>query len=298
VRRAVELGVHPLRHRRDLRFRGAASGSSGAAIGEDRGPRSSWRTKIFPVLPVAPVVEQRAVAQREPARRQPARPVPGAPAQPGGQGRPRSCAGMRALQRVGLVGRGRRQQLLAGTAGRAARGRPLGARVLSNQCPVQAWSTRSPRAGTCSRSPNRPATLVIAYSPLAQGLLSGRYDREPPPGQPASGPANPLVPAGEPRPGGRPDSRPLREGGGTRTAATPAPGSPWPGSSAGPAGWLAIPGGLQRRPAGEATWAARRHRHLTEDEEGGPCTRRPSGSARSPGPAVIPRLLRSPPSRR
>jgi aryl-alcohol dehydrogenase-like predicted oxidoreductase len=81
--------------------------------------------------------------------------------------------GMRALQRVGLVGE-------VGVSNysldrwRAAE-QALGSRVLSNQV----------RYNLVDRSPERDLLpfaestghLVIAYSPLAQGLLSGKYDR-------------------------------------------------------------------------------------------------------------------------
>jgi aryl-alcohol dehydrogenase-like predicted oxidoreductase len=82
--------------------------------------------------------------------------------------------GMRALQRVGLVGE-------VGVSNyslerwRAAE-EALGSRVLSNQV----------RYSLADRSPERDLLpfaestghMVIAYSPLAQGLLSGRYDRD------------------------------------------------------------------------------------------------------------------------
>ena len=82
--------------------------------------------------------------------------------------------GMRALQRVGLVGE-------VGVSNysldrwRAAE-QALGSRVLSNQV----------RYSLVDRSPERDLLpfaastghVVIAYSPLAQGLLSGRYHRD------------------------------------------------------------------------------------------------------------------------
>jgi aryl-alcohol dehydrogenase-like predicted oxidoreductase len=82
--------------------------------------------------------------------------------------------GMRALQRIGLVGE-------VGVSNyslrrwRAAED-ALGGRVLSNQV----------RYNLVDRSPEREllpyaasnGRLVIAYSPLAQGLLSGRYQRD------------------------------------------------------------------------------------------------------------------------
>jgi aryl-alcohol dehydrogenase-like predicted oxidoreductase len=93
---------------------------------------------------------------------------------------------MLALQRVGLVGEVGVSNYSLGRwqAAEAA----LGSRVLTNQV----------RYSLVSRSPEREllpfaeshGRIVIAYSPLAQGLLSGRYDR-------ASRPAN-RVRAGNP----------------------------------------------------------------------------------------------------
>jgi aryl-alcohol dehydrogenase-like predicted oxidoreductase len=132
----------------------------GQALGEDR-ERVFLATKILPVLPVAPVVEQRAVASadRLGARRLDLYQVH----QPNPLVRDGTIMrGMRALQRVGLVGE-------VGVSNyslqrwRAAED-ALGSRVLSNQVCYS----------LVARSPER---VVLAYSPLAQGLLSGRYDQ-------------------------------------------------------------------------------------------------------------------------
>ena len=94
--------------------------------------------------------------------------------------------GMSALRRVGLVGEvGVSNYPLARWQ---AAERALGGRVLSNQV----------RYSLADRAPEKDLVpfaaeagrVVIAYSPLAQGLLSGRYDR-------ASRPAN-RVRAGNP----------------------------------------------------------------------------------------------------
>jgi len=130
-------------------------------------------TKIFPVLPLAPVVEQRAVASanRLGVRRLDLYQVHQAnPLIRDGT----IMRGMDALQRVGLVDE-------VGVSNyslqrwRAAED-ALGGRVLSNQV----------RYSLIARSPERDLLpfaeshdrMVIAYSPLAQGLLSGRYDRD------------------------------------------------------------------------------------------------------------------------
>src|SRR6266536_4677946 len=130
-------------------------------------------TKIFPLLPVAPVVEQRAVASanRLGTRRLDLYQVH----QPKPVVRDGTIMrGMRALQRVGLVSEVgvSNYSLDRWRAAEQARG----ARVLSNQV----------RYSLVDRSPEHDLLpfaestghLVIAYSPLAQGLLSGRYDRD------------------------------------------------------------------------------------------------------------------------
>ena len=143
----------------------------GEAIGEDR-ESVFLATKIFPLLPVAPVVEQRAVASanRLGTRRLDLYQVH----QPNPVVRDGTIMrGMRALQRVGLVAE-------VGVSNyslerwRAAE-HALGSRVLSNQV----------RYSLVDRSPERDLLpfaestghVVIAYSPLAQGLLSGKYHR-------------------------------------------------------------------------------------------------------------------------
>jgi aryl-alcohol dehydrogenase-like predicted oxidoreductase len=170
VRRALELGV-TLFDTAEIYGFGRSERILGEALGEDR-ESAFLATKIFPVLPIAPVVEQRAVASAGRLRthrldlyqvHQPN------PAVRDGT----IMRGMRTLQRVGLVGE-------VGVSNysldrwRAAE-RALGSRVLSNQV----------RYSLVARSPERDLIpfaesadrLVIAYSPLGQGLLSGRYHR-------------------------------------------------------------------------------------------------------------------------
>jgi len=171
VRRAVELGV-TLFDTAEIYGLGRSERILGAALGDDR-DSVFLATKLFPLLPVAPVVEQRAVASanRLGTRRLDLYQVH----QPNPVIRDGTIMrGMRALQRVGLVGE-------VGVSNysldrwRAAE-QALGARVLSNQV----------RYSLVDRSPERDLLpfaestghLVIAYSPLAQGLLSGRYDRD------------------------------------------------------------------------------------------------------------------------
>jgi aryl-alcohol dehydrogenase-like predicted oxidoreductase len=171
VRRALELGV-TLFDTAEIYGFGRSERILGAAIGDDR-ESVFLATKLFPLLPIAPVVEQRAVASasRLGTRRLDLYQVH----QPNPVVRDGTIMrGMRALQRVGLVGE-------VGVSNysldrwRAAE-HALGSRVLSNQV----------RYNLVDRSPEQyllpfaetTGHIVIAYSPLAQGLLSGKYDRD------------------------------------------------------------------------------------------------------------------------
>ncbi len=170
VRRAVELGV-TLFDTAEIYGFGRSERILGKAIGEDR-ESVFLATKLFPLLPVAPVVEQRAVASanRLGTRRLDLYQVH----QPNPVVRDGTIMrGMRALQRVGLVAE-------VGVSNyslerwRAAE-HALGGRVLSNQVSYS----------LVNRTPERDLVpfaestghVVIAYSPLAQGLLSGKYHR-------------------------------------------------------------------------------------------------------------------------
>lgn len=171
VRRAVELGV-TLFDTAEIYGFGRSERILGQALGEDRA-RVFLATKLFPLLPVAPVVEQRAVASanRLGVRRIDLYQVH----QPNPVVRDKTIMrGMRALQRVGLVGEVgvSNYSLDRWQAAEIA----LGSRVLSNQVAYN-LVTRSPELDLL---PFAEATghVVIAYSPLAQGLLSGRYDRD------------------------------------------------------------------------------------------------------------------------
>ena len=183
VRRAVDLGVTLFDSAESYGF-----GRSERILGEALGGRRESvfvATKLFPVLPLAPVVEQRAVASasRLGVRRIDLYQVhwPN-PLVPDGT----IMRGMSALQRVGLVGEvGVSNYPLA--RWRAA-DRALGGRVLSNQVPYSLVD-RAPEKDLLPFAAEA-GRMVIAYSPLGQGLLSGRYDR-------ANRPAN-RVRAGNP----------------------------------------------------------------------------------------------------
>jgi len=168
VRRALELGV-TLFDTAEVYGFGRSERILGRALGAELGS-IFLATKILPVMPVAPVVEQRAVASAERlgARRLDLYQVHSPnPAVRDGT----IMRGMRALQRVGLVGEvgvsnySLKRWLAAQDA--------LGSRVLSNQV----------RYNLVDRSADRELIpyaeahdrIVIAYSPLAQGFLTGRY---------------------------------------------------------------------------------------------------------------------------
>ena len=176
VERALELGV-TLFDTAEVYGYGRSERILGQALGEKR-ESVFLATKVFPVLPVAPVVEQRAVASanRLGAHRLDLYQVH--------QSNPvvrdgTIMRGMRALQRVGLVGEvGVSNYSLA--RWRAAED-ALGSPVLSNQVPYSLVA-RSPERDLLPYASSR-GRIVLAYSPLAQGLLSGRY-------QPGSRPAN------------------------------------------------------------------------------------------------------------
>jgi aryl-alcohol dehydrogenase-like predicted oxidoreductase len=137
------------------------------------------------VLPLAPVVEQRAVAS---AGRLGTRHIdlyqvhwPNPLVSDG-----TIMRGMSTLQRVGLVGEvGVSNYPLARWQ---AAERALGRRVLSNQVRYS-LADRAPEKDLLPYATDT-GRVIIAYSPLAQGLLSGRYDR-------ASRPSN-RVRAGNP----------------------------------------------------------------------------------------------------
>lgn len=172
VRRAQELGV-TLFDTAEMYGFGRSERILGEALaGLDR-DRVVVATKILPILPVAPVVQQRAVAS---ARRLRVRRIdlyqvhqPNPLIRDG-----TTMRGMAALQDIGLVDEvGVSNYSLA--RWRAAE-TALGRRVLSNQVQFSLLHRRPadqlvPFAADTGR-------VVIAYSPLEQGLLSGRYTVE------------------------------------------------------------------------------------------------------------------------
>ncbi|MFC0007390.1 aldo/keto reductase [Micromonospora siamensis] len=192
VRRALDLGVtlfdtaELYGFGRSERILGAAlrplqhdaSGAAprpGAVVGDQR-DKVVVASKIFPVLPVASVVQQRAVASaarlgvRQIDLYQVHQPNPVV-------ADTTTMRGMRALQDVGLVGEVgvsnyslRRWQFAEAALGR---------RVLSNQVRYS-MIDRKPEDDLIPYA-EQAGRIVIAYSPLAQGFLSGRYDAKNPP---------------------------------------------------------------------------------------------------------------------
>jgi aryl-alcohol dehydrogenase-like predicted oxidoreductase len=168
VRRALELDV-TLFDTAEIYGFGRSERILGRALGENR-ESVFLATKILPVLPVAPVVEQRAVASanRLGARRLDLYQVHQAnPLVRDGT----IMRGMRALQRVGLVGE-------VGVSNYSLRRwhaaeDALGSPVLSNQVPYSLVA-RAPEHDLLPYA-SSAGRVVLAYSPLAQGLLSGRY---------------------------------------------------------------------------------------------------------------------------
>ena len=169
ARRALELGV-TLFDTAEIYGFGRSERILGKAIDGHR-DEVFLATKLLPLVPFPAVVQQRAVAS---ANRlgvsrldlyQVHQPNPLFPDTV-------IMKGMRALQRIGLVGEAgvSNYPLARWKAAEEA----LGTRVLSNQV---RFSLAAPGpADDLVPYAERTGHVVIAYSPLAQGFLSGRYD--------------------------------------------------------------------------------------------------------------------------
>ncbi|WP_261570688.1 aldo/keto reductase [Frankia gtarii] len=172
VRRALELGI-TLFDSAEVYGLGRSERILGAALAAVPGglDRAYVATKLLPIVPVGPVVEQRAVAS---AHRLGVRHLDLYQVhQPNPAIRDRwTMRGMAALRAVGLVGDvGVSNYSLARWQEADA---ALAAPVLSNQVE---YSLARPRRGAALLDfAARESRIVIAWSPLAQGLLAGHYD--------------------------------------------------------------------------------------------------------------------------
>ncbi len=177
LNRALDLGVN-LVDTAEIYGMGASERIVGETIASRR-EQVFVASKVFPIVPIAPVVEWRAV---ESAARlgvstmdlyQVHWPNPLFPSRP-------AMHAMRRLQQIGLVDH-------VGVSNfnlvqwRLAE-RMLGGRVLSNQVQYS-LAARKPDIDLVPWA-QANERIIIAYSPLAQGLLGGRYDADnpPPPG--------------------------------------------------------------------------------------------------------------------
>jgi aryl-alcohol dehydrogenase-like predicted oxidoreductase len=186
VQRALDLGVN-LIDTAEIYALGRSETLVGQAVA---GRRASafLATKVFPVAPISPVVQWRGVQS---AKRlgvghidlyQVHWPNPLVPL-------PTTMAGMRALVDVGLVDHVGVSNFNVDWWRRAERS--LGSPVLSNQVQYSLACRKPDRPGGVVPYAQQNDRLVIAYSPLAQGLLGGRYDADHPPAGSARA-GNPL----------------------------------------------------------------------------------------------------------
>ncbi|HEV3351587.1 MAG TPA: aldo/keto reductase [Acidimicrobiales bacterium] len=176
VHRALDLGV-TLVDTAEIYGFGKSERAVGRAL-EGRRQEAFIATKVFPVLPIAPVVEQRGRAS---ARRlgvdsidlyQIHQPNPLVPI--GMQ-----MQGMRRLQDEGVVKHVGVSNFSLGKwkAAEAAHGSP----VISNQVQYS-LACRGPDHSGLVRHAADNDRLIIAYSPLAQGFLAAKYDATNAPG--------------------------------------------------------------------------------------------------------------------
>lgn len=169
VHRALELGINLIDTAEIYAF-GRSERIVGAAI---RGRREKVfiATKVFPVVPIGPIVEMRgkASAARLGVERidlyQVHWPNPFFPVG-------LAMDGMRKLQDLGVVGHAGVSNF--GLSKWIQAERALGGPVLSNQVQYSLVA-RKPEKDLLPFA-QKTGRLIIAYSPLAQGFLSGKYD--------------------------------------------------------------------------------------------------------------------------
>ncbi|CAN5586735.1 aldo/keto reductase [soil metagenome] len=169
VRRALDMGV-TLFDTAEIYATGRSERILGEALGEQRG-EVVVATKLFPVAPVPPIVRQRVAgsARRLGLDRIPLYqvhwPNPVVPTSVVMRGM-REALDAGRVEAVGVSNYSLRRWQTAE--------RELGAPVVSNQ--VQFSLAKSKPAEDLVPWAERTGRAVIAYSPLAQGLLTGRYD--------------------------------------------------------------------------------------------------------------------------
>jgi aryl-alcohol dehydrogenase-like predicted oxidoreductase len=169
TQRALDLGINLIDSAEIYAF-GKSERIVGKAI-EGRRDEAFLATKVFPIMPLAPIVEQRgkASAQRLGVERIDLYQVhwPN-PVIPTGT----TMQGMAALQREGVV-----EHVGVSNFGLAKwqqAERELGGPVLTNQVQYS-LAVRKPDRNLVPWAQENDR-IVIAYSPLAQGLLSAKYD--------------------------------------------------------------------------------------------------------------------------
>jgi aryl-alcohol dehydrogenase-like predicted oxidoreductase len=174
LERALDLGINLIDTAEIYGF-GESERIIGRALG-DRRKEAFLATKVFPVLPLPPIIEQRGRASA--ARLQTDTidlyqihwPNPFMPIGP-------QMDGMRRLQKAGVIDHvGVSNFSLAQWQ---AAERSLGSPVLSNQVQYSLVARKPDRSVVPYAKAND--RLVIAYSPLGQGLLSAKYDATNPP---------------------------------------------------------------------------------------------------------------------
>ena len=192
LQRALDLGVNVI-DTAEVYGRGSSERIVGRALG-DRREEAFVATKMYPITPTARYVESRG---RKSARRlgidvidlyQIHQPNPVVPIA-------QQMEGMRRLQQAGVVTEVGVSNFSLGRW-RAAED-ALGSPVLSNQVQYSLVA-RGPDAELVPYA-QRNDRLVIAYSPLAMGLLSGRYTSTNAAEEPGP-PQQPALPARAPRP--------------------------------------------------------------------------------------------------
>lgn len=180
TQRAMELGIDLIDTAEIYAF-GKSERIVGKAIAGRR-DKAFVATKVFPILPLAPIVEQRGKASAARLKvdqidlYQVHWPNPVVPTST-------TMQGMRALQRAGVIRHVGVSNFPLAKWQQAER--ELGGPVLSNQV----------QYSLAARKPDREIIpwaqandrIVIAYSPLAQGLLSAKYDGTNTPGGVRSG---------------------------------------------------------------------------------------------------------------